>query len=916
VGRLACAAVPGRALTEFGPGPTDRERRGALVARVALLLLVVAAGLTAAVLSWRRGNEEARERERDLTTTASDVVDTRVREVLASLAGAGGLVAENGTVARANFETFAVGVLGRSPLEALAYAPVVDDAARASYEASAGWPITDRDSGEVRPAARREQYAPVTMIVPLSQNQQSLLGFDLFGDPARGAAAVAARDTAQIVFTERVAAQPSGQPAVFVVQPLFRPAAPTGDVGERRAAIAGFLASAYPGASLLADIGSQLPGGTRVSVHDDTGLLATTEEPPRGGTAATIDIAGRSWEVVVEDTRGPSRTVPWLLVVVTALGAVALLALYSRADRYQRELTRSAEVVRRLAVFSQQLSRAASVAEVADIVSRHGAAVTGAVSAAFGIVDREAGRLRLFFGDDVLPEVADRYEDIPLSADIPVAEAVREGRLVAVGAPEEWRRYDAAGLARHLQPLRIGTIGSFPLRDESSAIVACLSMAWRSARALDDPQARSTFLAAAELCEETVNRALRTDESTRQAMAMADLAARLSTCRTLDHVGPTISAVVPEAVGAAFASVGVVDETTRQLRMLLEPQWHDTAAGRRYTTVPLDGVSPASTAMRRRTPVFVQRAEDIEATNPRLAADMRASGTVSSASLPLTGSDGRPLGLLMVAWNQMATFDDDQRTQLSTVAELCEQTVERARLYEHEHQLASDLQRHVLAPLPPIRGLRSAARYLPATRSLGMGGDWYEGVVLAQDRLAVVVGDVAGHGVDAVAEMARLRSTVSALLRAGLPPEQVLERTSEFVQGDGIMAASAALAVIDTAAGTLTYVVAGHPPPLLRRPDGTVEVLDDGRRPLLGVPGKVPVPAARPFPEGSVLVAYTDGLIERRGERLDASVERLAAALGAMPRPDVDDIADRLVLRVGDVRDVDDDVALVVLSPG
>ena len=245
------------------------------------------------------------------------------------------------------------------------------------------------------------------------------------------------------------------------------------------------------------------------------------------------------------------------------------------------------------------------------------------------------------------------------------------------------------------------------------------------------------------------------------------------------------------------------------------------------------------------------------------------------------------------------------------MADLCGQSAERARLFDAVHRVRRDLQARVLPRIPAVPPFEVAARYRPAAPSVGMGGDWYDGIALGPGRLCLVLGDVTGHGVEAIAEMTQVRTVVHTLAAGGMALPDILARTSSAMQREGGGYATLVVAVIDAGANSVSYVTAGHPPPLVRRPDGTIDVLADGHHSVLGV-NLAPRPAGRaPFPSGSVLVAYTDGLIERRGTTIDASVERLAAQLAFAPETGADALADRL-LHVNRSTVQADDLALVV----
>jgi serine phosphatase RsbU (regulator of sigma subunit) len=249
---------------------------------------------------------------------------------------------------------------------------------------------------------------------------------------------------------------------------------------------------------------------------------------------------------------------------------------------------------------------------------------------------------------------------------------------------------------------------------------------------------------------------------------------------------------------------------------------------------------------------------------------------------------------------------------MATVAGIAGQTIDRARLSDAEHHLVTDMQAALLTPLPKAAGLEVAERYRPAVADLGMGGDWYEGIVLGDGRYLVVVGDVAGHGIAAVAKMAQLRSTIGTIAALGTPLAEVLPRATTRPPGTDLVVASAALVEIDLPAGLLRYACAGHPPPLVRLPDGSVAQLRGGRQPLLGVEMSPRPAAEHPFPPGSALVCFTDGLVERRDEGIDESVGRLAEVLAASAATGAGELADDLLARCL-VDEHDDDVAIAVV---
>ena len=233
---------------------------------------------------------------------------------------------------------------------------------------------------------------------------------------------------------------------------------------------------------------------------------------------------------------------------------------------------------------------------------------------------------------------------------------------------------------------------------------------------------------------------------------------------------------------------------------------------------------------------------------------------------------------------------------------------------EVERSTAETLQRSLLRErLPEIPGLRLAARYLPGSGEARIGGDWYDAVALRDGRVALVIGDVVGRGIEAAARMAHLQSAVRAYALEGLRPSLVLERMNGFVHElEGRGTATLLLAIVDPDVETVRIASAGHPPPLL--------VLSDGSPALAEGPSGSPLGAALfpsydetviAMPAGSTLALYTDGLVERADRPLDEGLDDLRALAGDLPS-EPDEIARRLIegLLQGGISH--DDVAILV----
>lgn len=255
--------------------------------------------------------------------------------------------------------------------------------------------------------------------------------------------------------------------------------------------------------------------------------------------------------------------------------------------------------------------------------------------------------------------------------------------------------------------------------------------------------------------------------------------------------------------------------------------------------------------------------------------------------------------------------------ELYTRARELQEVNERLRrAHAREREVALALQEAMLPAPTPIGHHRAAVRYRPAVGALNVCGDWYDLVDLPGDRIAVAVGDVVGHGLGAACVMGQLRSALSAAARVADGPAQALEALGLYARHvDGAESTTVVKAFVDWDTHTLTYSSAGHPPPALLHPDGTVTFLDQATDPPLGArPEHVPRPqASTAFAEGATLVMYTDGLIERRGEDIDVSLARLADSLVRHGRARPEALADALLADLLLSGGNTDDTALVVI---
>jgi serine phosphatase RsbU (regulator of sigma subunit) len=239
--------------------------------------------------------------------------------------------------------------------------------------------------------------------------------------------------------------------------------------------------------------------------------------------------------------------------------------------------------------------------------------------------------------------------------------------------------------------------------------------------------------------------------------------------------------------------------------------------------------------------------------------------------------------------------------------------LDNVRLYDEARATSVALQRSLLPTAQPqITGVATAQRYLPGSREVGVGGDWFDVIPLSCGRVAFVIGDVMGRGLRAAAAMGQLRTAVRTLAVLDHLPEDVLRHLDDLAQGtDQVQLATCVYAVYDPVGRELSFATAGHPPPVLREPDGSTRLLSQPSGAPLGVGGVAFESVTMRVRDGSRLLLYTDGLVESREIDLDDGLSMLADAFGREAIA-LEPLCDELLAATGRDGRHDDDVALIV----
>ncbi|MFJ3834992.1 SpoIIE family protein phosphatase [Streptomyces sp. NPDC054904] len=365
------------------------------------------------------------------------------------------------------------------------------------------------------------------------------------------------------------------------------------------------------------------------------------------------------------------------------------------------------------------------------------------------------------------------------------------------------------------------------------------------------------------------------------------------------------------AGGVALRRLGKAPLTGSAITNILAP------LGR---TLTFPAAAPYTQALGARQPFLVARFDERSiapaARHSPKPEQLLKAGVHSFMMVPLTARDVVLGVATFYRTRPVGPFGSDDVTLAGELAARTAISIDNARLYRHEHETAVVLQRSMLPQhVSPPLGIETAHRYLAASDVNEVGGDWYDVLPLSGGRAALLIGDVMGHGIAAAAVMGRLSATVRALARLDMQPTALLHQLEATLADLAEpMLATFLYLECDPATGRCSVTRAGHPPPAVAEPDGTVYLLETPPGVPLGVGGVGFTTTDFTVPLGSLLILYTDGLVEARNHDIDERLGELTRLLTEPEQP-LDHLCDTLITHLVPAS-ADDDIALLAARIG
>jgi serine phosphatase RsbU (regulator of sigma subunit)/anti-sigma regulatory factor (Ser/Thr protein kinase) len=610
-----------------------------------------------------------------------------------------------------------------------------------------------------------------------------------------------------------------------------------------------------------------------------------------------------SWQVVISE---PDTATVAIVRRFADQAGLALEQLERR--RAQAAAAERAESTRRLQDVTAALSRATTIVDVSNTCLEHALDSVGARAGFIVLNDPEGTTVEIVASSGYDGDELAAWRALGPDDDVPFARAIASGEPIWAVSAEEMSAFSG------VQEPRSSGWATIPLQGRDGARGA-LHLSLRSGRTLSESE-RDWLQAMVSQCSQAMERSALYEEeqrSRRRAERVQSTTASLSNALTTTDVARVVVAEVATALEADDVGVVAVTEGGRTNGVLAwEGENQDALSALLEADAGADAETPTGWVIRARRSLSFESPDVIPEGFSAAADEFARAGATSFLLVPLVAAR-RTNALLLASWRHGQRLSRDDRSLVEVLAAQAAQALDRARHFESEQTIAETLQRSVLpVSLPRVDGVQLAARYLPGTAHLDVGGDWFDAVTLPDGKLALVVGDVVGKGVQAAASMAQLRNAIRAFSVEPLKPSSALARLNRLAESAlDTTFATVAYLVLDPETGVCRAASAGHPPPLVAFPDGRVEFLERARGlPLgTGIESKYRQQTLE-LPAGAIVVLYTDGLVERRGRSIDDGLADLRDAVAESSK-DPDRLLEHVLERVVGSEERGDDIALL-----
>jgi PAS domain S-box-containing protein len=619
-------------------------------------------------------------------------------------------------------------------------------------------------------------------------------------------------------------------------------------------------------------------------------------------------------------TKDGSRIVVSLSVspIFDPNGEVVLASVIAR-DITERH--RSLELASRLQALTTALSKEITSERTIEVLLEQAGAALGADAGTVGLLTPAGDEIELVGSVGYSETGLAGWQRFALAADTPMSAAIRDDQAIwTTSGAELLERFPGLGET----DVHYDSLAVIPL-SVSGAPFGAVSLSFSGRRGFDEEEV-AFLTAAGQQVAHTLARARMYEAQQATAGRLSFLAeASELLAQSLDPE-EALSRLAQLTVGsiADWCGIDLVDDDGSLRNVAVahtDPSRVELAAElrRRYPVDETAETGVPQVIRSGQSELYPEVTDEMLAASARDADHlelMRELGLVSAMVVPLEAR-GRTLGALtLIAAESARTYDEDDLELAEDLARRAALAIDNSMLFRREHEAALTLQRSLLpASLPEVPGLEFAARYEPAAPGMEVGGDWYEVVQTADGRVGVMIGDVAGRGIRAASIMGRVRPALRGFVADGHSADESIRRLDELIKESERPELTTVFQLLyDPETGTAEYVRAGHPPALLRLPDGSIEELRGGGSPPVGILRDVEfrVDHTR-LPPGSLLLLYTDGLIERRGDNLNAALEKLKGRLAFGGSESAQECLERLADEYN-AGEVPDDVAMLAMA--